>query len=222
MIEIININKTYNIKKDNACVALNKVCLTIKSGDMMAVIGKSGAGKSTLLHILGGLESFESGSYLFEGEMVEKMNDKKLSKLRSTQIGFVLQDFGLLVEENVINNVSIPLFFDQTSLGKIKEKAMKALEAVGISDLYKKKVKELSGGQKQRVAIARAIVNSPSLILADEPTGALDTATSEEIMDVFLNLNKQGKTIIIVTHEAQIAEKCKSIITINDGVIVGR
>lgn len=220
MIEIKDLNKFYNYNKTNEFQALNKVDLTIQDGEFVSIIGKSGAGKSTLLHILGGLEKFESGSYLFDKDKIERLNDKKLSALRGQKIGFVLQDFGLIPEETVLHNVCMPLYFDKTPLKKIKRLGLDALGLVGIKDLAKNMVKNLSGGQKQRVAIARAIVNSPSVILADEPTGALDTATTKEIMDVFENLNKNGKMVIIVTHEMQVAKRTKRIITISDGRIV--
>lgn len=220
MITIKSLDKTYNIKKPNAFKALNDISLEIKEGELVAVMGPSGAGKSTLLHILGTLDDFEKGEYYFDGKLINRMSDKKLSNLRAREIGFVLQDFGLISEEAAASNAATPLFFDNTPMRKINKKAREALKIVGIEELAEKKVKNLSGGQKQRVAIARAIVNDPKLILADEPTGSLDSENSDEIMKIFEQLNSEGRTIVIVTHNEEIAKRCKRIITISDGRIV--
>ena len=219
MIKIESLNKTYQLDKPNAFQALYNINLKIEAGEMVAIVGKSGAGKSTLMHILGTLEKYERGTYLFMDKDIKALSDKALSRLRSKEIGFVLQDFGLIMEETVQNNVSIPLYFDDTHLRDMKPKVQYALETVGISELMDKKVRYLSGGQKQRVSIARAIVNKPSLLLADEPTGALDSVTSEEIMGVFTKLNQLGTTIVIVTHEKHIADYCSRQIVISDGRI---
>lgn len=178
MLKIENLTKTYNYKKSNAFTALKDVSLEVEDGEMLAIIGKSGAGKSTLLHIIGCIDKFEKGSYIIDGTDVHSLSDNKLAKIRNEKVGIVMQDFALIDEYSVIENVMIPLNFSKKKLGKPKELAMKALERVGIANLAKKPVSKLSGGQKQRVAIARAIVNDPSFILADEPTGALDTKTS--------------------------------------------
>ena len=220
MITIKSLDKTYNIKKPNAFKALNDISLEIKEGELVAVMGPSGAGKSTLLHILGTLDDFEKGEYYFDGKLINRMSDKKLSNLRAREIGFVLQDFGLISEEAAASNAATPLFFDNTPMRKINKKAREALKIVGIEELAEKKVKNLSGGQKQRVAIARAIVNDPKLILADEPTGSLDSENSDEIMKIFEQLNSEGRTIVIVTHNEEIAKRCNRIITISDGRIV--
>lgn len=220
MLELKGISKIYHPGKDNEYRALKKVDLMVEEGEFIAIIGESGAGKSTLLHILGGVETFEEGSYRFKDQEIKKMTDRKISKLRGQEIGFVLQDFGLLGEQTVIKNVSMPLYFDSTPMKEINRKALEAIETIGITELKNKKVRQLSGGQKQRVAIARAIVNTPSVILADEPTGALDGKTSLEIMEVFQKLNSLGKTIIIVTHEMYIADLCRRRITIADGEII--
>ena len=219
-LELKGISKIYHPGKDNEYRALKKVDLMVEEGEFIAIIGESGAGKSTLLHILGGVETFEEGSYRFKDQEIKKMTDRKISKLRGQEIGFVLQDFGLLGEQTVIKNVSMPLYFDSTPMKEINRKALEAIETIGITELKNKKVRQLSGGQKQRVAIARAIVNTPSVILADEPTGALDGKTSLEIMEVFQKLNSLGKTIIIVTHEMYIADLCRRRITIADGEII--
>ena len=220
MLELKGISKIYHPGKDNEYRALKKVDLMVEEGEFIAIIGESGAGKSTLLHILGGVETFEEGSYRFKDQEIKKMTDRKISKLRGQEIGFVLQDFGLLGEQTVIKNVSMPLYFDSTPMKEINRKALEAIETIGITELKNKKVRQLSGGQKQRVAIARAIVNTSSVILADEPTGALDGKTSLEIMEVFQKLNSLGKTIIIVTHEMYIADLCRRRITIADGEII--
>lgn len=220
MLKIENLTKTYNYKKSNAFTALKDVSLEVEDGEMLAIIGKSGAGKSTLLHIIGCIDKFEKGSYIIDGTDVHSLSDNKLAKIRNEKVGIVMQDFALIDEYSVIENVMIPLNFSKKKLGKPKELAMKALERVGIANLAKKAVSKLSGGQKQRAAIARAIVNDPSFILADEPTGALDTKTSSEIMELFTELNKSGKTVIIITHDLTVADKCKRKIEISDGRII--
>jgi ABC-type antimicrobial peptide transport system, ATPase component len=220
MLKIENLTKTYNYKKSNAFTALKDVSLEVEDGEMLAIIGKSGAGKSTLLHIIGCIDKFEKGSYIIDGTDVHSLSDNKLAKIRNEKVGIVMQDFALIDEYSVIENVMIPLNFSKKKLGKPKELAMKALERVGIANLAKKPVSKLSGGQKQRVAIARAIVNDPSFILADEPTGALDTKTSSEIMELFTELNKSGKTVIIITHDLTVADKCKRKVEISDGRII--
>lgn len=220
MLKIENLTKTYNYKKSNAFTALKDVSLEVEDGEMLAIIGKSGAGKSTLLHIIGCIDKFEKGSYIIDGTDVHSLSDNKLAKIRNEKVGIVMQDFALIDEYSVIENVMIPLNFSKKKLGKPKELAMKALERVGIANLAKKPVSKLSGGQKQRVAIARAIVNDPSFILADEPTGALDTKTSSEIMELFTELNKFGKTVIIITHDLTVADKCKRKVEISDGRII--
>lgn len=220
MLKIENLTKTYNYKKSNAFIALKDVSLEVEDGEMLAIIGKSGAGKSTLLHIIGCIDKFEKGSYIIDGTDVHSLSDNKLAKIRNEKVGIVMQDFALIDEYSVIENVMIPLNFSKKKLGKPKELAMKALERVGLANLAKKPVSKLSGGQKQRVAIARAIVNDPSFILADEPTGALDTKTSSEIMELFTELNKSGKTVIIITHDLTVADKCKRKVEISDGRII--
>lgn len=220
MIEISNVTKTYNPKKSNEFTALKNVSLTIKDGEMTAIIGKSGAGKSTLLHILACIDSYQSGEYRLGGTLVKKLSEKKSAQIRNEKIGMVMQDFALVEDFSALENVLLPLNFARKKKPNRREKAMNALNSVGMGEYAKKPVNKLSGGQKQRVAIARAIVNEPSLILADEPTGALDTKTSAEIMAVFKKLNESGKTIVIVTHDLKIAEQCGRIIEISDGKIV--
>lgn len=215
MIELKNITKIYQENKPGECLALNNISVSIKKGSMIAVMGKSGSGKSTLLHILACIDTCTSGDYLFNGKNISNFSLNEQAELRNREIGIVIQDFALVEEFSVIENVMIPLIFSKR---KNKKKiASKTLDDIGISSLENKKVCNLSGGQKQRVAIARAIVNNPSLILADEPTGSLDTKTSAEIMNIFRNLNDEGKTVIIVTHDLEIAKQCDRIIEISDG-----
>ena len=221
MINIENLTKTYNYKKSNAFTALKEVSLKIDDGEMVAIIGKSGAGKSTLLHIIGCIDTFESGTYTIDETNVHKLSDKQLANIRNEKVGIVMQDFALVEEYTVLENVRIPLYFSHSKKSaKPKALALSALKRVGIVELANKPVNKLSGGQKQRVAIARAIVNDPSFILADEPTGALDTKTSAEIMELFKSLNDEGKTVIIITHDPTVAEACKRKIEISDGQIV--
>lgn len=219
MIQIKHLSKKYGTK-ENVFHALKDINLEIKEGSLIAIQGKSGAGKSTLLHIMGCLDTFEEGEYLLDGISVKKMRDGQLAKLRNEKIGFVLQDFSLINQRSVLFNVMLPMFFNKTPYKKMKTIALEALETVGIPEQAKKMANQLSGGQRQRVAIARAIANKPSIILADEPTGSLDTQTSAQIMNLFTELNKQGMSILIVTHDQNVAEYCSEIITISDGKIV--
>ncbi len=220
MIKIENLTKTYNYKKSNAFTALQEVSLQVNDGEMVAIVGKSGAGKSTLLHIIGCIDTFESGTYQIDDIDVHQLNDKALAKLRSEKVGIVMQDFALVEEYTVLENVMIPLYFSGKKTSSPKEKALAALRRVGMESLAGKTVNKLSGGQKQRVAIARAIVNDSAFILADEPTGALDTKTSAEIIDLFKELNAEGKTVIIITHDPTVAQACPRKIEISDGKIV--
>ena len=220
MITLSNIHKIYNPKKANEFEALRGVSLTIEDGEMVAIIGKSGAGKSTLLHILACIDSYESGEYKIDDVLIQKLSERQYARIRNEKIGMVMQDFALVDDLSAIENVMLPLDFASKKKPNRKALAMKALASVGMDSMAKKPVNKLSGGQKQRVAIARAIVNEPSVILADEPTGALDTKTAAEIMGVFKQLNEQGKTVIIVTHDMGVAQQCDRIIEISDGLIV--
>lgn len=215
MLKVNHISKFYG-----EFAALNDVTLSFQKGDFIAIKGTSGAGKSTLLHILGCLESFDQGEYWFDDIDVSKLNDEKRAKLRNEKIGFVLQDFALVNQKSVLFNVMLPLYFSKGSYFKMKQAALEALDAVGIRDQAKKKASQLSGGQRQRVAIARALVNHPSVILADEPTGALDSKTTAQIMELLHQLNEKGITVIVVTHDDKVAASCKRVIEISDGKVV--
>lgn len=218
MIELKNITKIYNPKKHNRFRALNGITFSVNDGEFCAIIGKSGSGKSTLLHIIGMLDTFSGGEYFLNGKNVSKFNERAAAKIRARSIGFVKQDFALIDEYSALDNVMIPLYSIKAS--DKKKKALLAIEKLGIINLANKEVSQLSGGEKQRVAIARAIVNDPKIILADEPTGSLDSKTAADIMSVFKRLNDDGKTVIIVTHDLGIAKQCDRIIEISDGEIV--
>jgi len=212
--------KTYAHNKDNEVIALNKVSFSVKKGEMIAIVGESGSGKSTLLHIIGLLDDYDEGNYLFNSTNTIKMNENIKAIYRNTSIGFVLQQFGLINKRTAIENIIIPLLFSGYSIKKAKNVGLKKMKLLKIDSLVKRKVENLSGGQKQRVAIARAIVNDPKIILADEPTGALDSKTSEEIMKVLMKLNKKGMTIIIATHDPIVANLCTRKIVLKDGEII--
>lgn len=222
MIEIKNLNKIYNFKKSNEFHALKDVDLTINDGEMVAIIGRSGAGKSTLMHIIGCIDYFESGEYILNGKSVSGLGDRGLAKIRNKEIGIVMQDFALIEDYTILENVMVPLYFSDCKMNTMKVTAMDSIRKVGMGDIAKKSVKKLSGGQKQRVAIARALVNNPSVILADEPTGALDSETSADIINLFKELNKEGRTVVIITHDNEVADKCDRIIEISDGRIVNK
>ena len=220
MITLENVHKIYNPKKANEFEALKGVSLTIEDGEMVAIIGKSGAGKSTLLHILACIDSYESGEYKIDDTLVKNLSEKQYAQIRNEKIGMVMQDFALVDDFTCLENVLLPLDFAKHKKPNRKELALAALKSVSMDSMAKKPVNKLSGGQKQRVAIARAIVNQPSMVLADEPTGALDSKTAEEIMQVFKELNHQGKTVVIVTHDMGVAKQCDRLIEISDGKIL--
>jgi len=222
MIYLKQVSKIYNKGKSNSFQALYDVDLKIEDGELVAIIGKSGAGKSTLLHILACIDSYESGEYFIDDVLVKNLSEKKLAEIRNKKIGMVMQDFALVDDFSCIENVMLPLDFAKNKKINRIELAMNALKSVGMDSMAKKLVNKLSGGQKQRVAIARAVVNEPSIILADEPTGALDTKTSAEIMELFHELNEKSHTVIIVTHDLEIAKQCDRIIEISDGKIISQ
>lgn len=193
--------------------------LSIDKGEMVAIKGPSGAGKSTLLHIIGCLDKPTSGSYLLNGQDVSQLSLSKLAEIRNASFGFVMQHFALIEEDNALQNVATPLLFAKARRSQMDARAMEQLRNVGMEQMANKRIATLSGGEKQRVAIARAMVNNPEIILADEPTGALDRANTEKIVQLFQQLNEKGKTIIIVTHDDFVAQSCRRIVTIADGVI---
>lgn len=220
IIKIENLHKIYNENKPNAVHALRGIDLEIEESETVAIMGISGSGKSTLLHIIGCMDKATDGKYYLGGDDISGLNGKELAKIRNNEIGFVLQDYGLIENESVFQNVKLPLMFSEKyPYSKINARVKEMLEAFGIAELHKKKVRDLSGGQKQRVAIARAVVNEPKIILADEPTSALDSATSDEILGVFDELHNMGKTVIMVTHDKRVAERMQRIVYIKDGII---
>ena len=219
MIDIQHLSKRYTIDT-LPFLALDDVSLSIQAGESVAIMGKSGAGKTTLMNIIGCLDTFDGGSYRLDGVDVSALSDEKLAYLRNEKIGFVMQDFALLPHKSVLFNVMLPMYFDQTPRREMASKARAMLEKLGLLEQQKKRVNQLSGGQKQRVAIARALVKSPALLLADEPTGALDSQTGKEIMQLLLERNREGITLILVTHDEQVAAYCDRIIVISDGKIV--
>lgn len=220
MIQVKNISKIYNKGKSNAFQALDNISFSVEKGELVSIVGTSGAGKSTLLHILACIDNYDAGEYYIDDVLVKNISEKKLAEIRNMKIGLVMQDFALVDDFTAIQNVILPLDFSKKKRSDKKEKAMAALSSVGMDKFANNLSNKLSGGQKQRTAIARAIVNDPDVILADEPTGALDSRTASEIMDLFKKLHNDGKTIIIVTHDKEIAAQCERIIEISDGRIV--
>jgi putative ABC transport system ATP-binding protein len=219
-IEAKNIRKEYKMGEEKVA-ALKGVSLQVKEREFIAIVGTSGSGKSTLLHILGCLDIPTSGKYHYRGKETKNLSDKELSSLRNEEIGFVFQFFYLLPRENILQNVELPLLYRDTTPERRNKMAREALEKVGMSHRINHLPSELSGGERQRVAIARALVGEPNLILADEPTGNLDTKTGESIISIFEDLSNAGKTTILITHEMGLAEKAERIIKIRDGEIEG-
>lgn len=218
MLILNDITRVFGSNKNETSV-LNGVSLHVKKGEMIGIMGPSGSGKSTLLHIIGCLDKQTSGSYQLDGVEVGTLSDQERARIRNKVFGFVMQQFALIEDETVLENVSIPLIFGGTKFFSIDRTAEDMLKRLHIDHLADKKVKTLSGGEKQRAAIARALVNDPDIILADEPTGALDSKTTQQIMELFLDLNQQGKTIIIITHDPAVAKCCPFKYHIIDGTL---
>jgi putative ABC transport system ATP-binding protein len=219
VIQIDDIKKIYQIGNQKI-QALRGVSLEITQGDFVAIMGPSGSGKSTMMNVLGCLDKPSDGEYYLDGIPISQAHDDELAIIRNRKIGFVFQSFNLLPRTTAVENVELPLLYAGISVRKRRELAIESLENVGLSERLFNKPNELSGGQQQRVSIARALVNNPVILLADEPTGALDTKTSIEIMDIFQRLNNEGKTVILVTHEPEIAEYAKRVVRFRDGQIV--
>ena len=226
IIKLENVNKQFGDKNNHQNI-LNNISITVNKGEMISIMGPSGSGKTTLMNIMGLLDKKTSGKYWLDGEEVSNLKDSQISKIRNRKIGFVFQNFNLIKELTAIENVKMNLMISNihNKKEKIKQKEMnlkcnKVLENMGLREHINKKPGQLSGGQQQRVAIARALVNNPDIILADEPTGALDSKTGEEVMECFLKLKEQGKTIIIVTHDEKVGSMCQRIIRLKDGNII--
>ena len=218
LIKLTQINKSYK-NGDQELRVLKDIDLEVEEGEFLAIMGPSGSGKSTLMNSIGLLDRSSSGNYWLEGEEVSQLSEKKLAQVRNDQIGFVFQQFFLLAKLNALQNVELPLIYAGVPSNQRKKKAKRYLEKVELAERMDHLPSELSGGQKQRVTIARALVNSPAIILADEPTGALDTKTGQQIMELLTELNNEGKTIIMVTHEPEIAAYAKRKIVLRDGII---
>ena len=218
MIRLNNIHKSYEMGS-NSLHVLKGIDLHIEQGDFVSIMGSSGSGKSTLLNILGMLDNYDKGTYHLSGNLISNMSEKKAAKLRNDMVGFIFQSFNLISFKNAMENVALPLYYQKVSRKKRNLIAMEYLERMGLQDWAHHLPNELSGGQKQRIAIARALITKPKVILADEPTGALDSVTSLEMMDILQEINRTGITMVIVTHEHDIAARTQKTIRITDGMI---
>jgi putative ABC transport system ATP-binding protein len=218
MIKMEKIWRIFDIGKVQV-EALRGIDLTIKEGEFMAIMGPSGSGKSTLMHIMGCLDTPSKGSYTLDGEKIEDLDDNKLAEIRNEKVGFVFQSFNLLPYASAYENIELPLIFKGVNSSQRKKKVLEVLERVDLSDRMDHKPSELSGGQQQRVAIARAMVNDPRIVMADEPTGNLDSQSGKEIINLFSDLWKQGNTIVMITHDESIAQRCQRVIHLKDGII---
>jgi putative ABC transport system ATP-binding protein len=219
MIELSGISKSYRMGSQDIC-ALCDVSLTVRAGELVAIMGPSGSGKSTLMNLIGCLDRPTSGTYTFEEREISALSDDELAHVRNAKIGFVFQSFNLLTRFSALKNVEMPLIYRGLPSRQRTERARPVLSMVGLGDRMDHRPTELSGGQQQRVAIARALVNDPPLLLADEPTGNLDSRSGGEVLDILVGLNERGVTILIVTHDPEVASRCRRIITLRDGRIV--
>lgn len=217
LLKLKNVTKTYQLG-DHHFTALQNVNFTLQAGEMTAIVGISGSGKSTLMNIMGFLDKPTSGDYYFQNDNVSSLSEPSLADIRNQKIGFIFQSFFLLPRMNALQNVMLPLFYRSEARDSARKKALNVLDKVGVAHLAKNRPNQLSGGQQQRVAIARALVGDPEIILADEPTGALDSQTGNEVMHLLTELNhKDGRTIVIITHDKEISRRCRRVVTIKDG-----
>ncbi|MCT4698912.1 MULTISPECIES: ABC transporter ATP-binding protein [Tenacibaculum] len=219
MIKIENLHKSYPIGKDSLHV-LKGLDLHIKEGEFVSIMGSSGSGKSTLLNIVGLLDTHDEGKYYLNGELIENLNEKKAAILRNKFLGFIFQSFNLISYKTALENVALPLYYKGVARKERLEIALNYLEKVGLKDWAHHLPNELSGGQKQRVAIARALATKPKVVLADEPTGALDSSTTDSVMDLLQEINDEGMTVFVITHEEEVAEQTNRIVRLKDGVII--
>ncbi|QTD38026.1 ABC transporter ATP-binding protein [Polaribacter batillariae] len=219
MIKIEELHKSYPIGKDSLHV-LKGIDLHIKEGEFVSIMGSSGSGKSTLLNIVGLLDVHDEGNYYLNGQLIKDMNEKKAAQLRNKFLGFIFQSFNLISYKTALENVALPLYYKGISRKERLEIALEYLDKVGLKDWAKHLPNELSGGQKQRVAIARALVTKPKVVLADEPTGALDSTTTDSVMDLLKDINDEGMTVFVITHEEEVAEQTKRIVRLKDGRII--
>ena len=218
LIELKDIYKIYQMGSEEVR-ANDGISLSIEKGEFVAIVGKSGSGKSTLMNIIGALDVPTEGEYYLGGEDVSHMSDNQLAEIRNKMIGFIFQQYNLLPRDNLLENVELPLLYAGVPNPERKERALRSLEKVGLADKWASRPKQLSGGQQQRVSIARALAGSPSLILADEPTGALDSRTSRDVLDFMKELNREGNTIVMITHDSSIAMEARRVVRIHDGKI---
>lgn len=220
ILNLSGIRKTYNIGRENELEILHGINLTVREGEFVAIVGESGSGKSTLMNIIGVLDKPTAGEYVLDGRRIAEAEADEMSEIRNRKIGFVFQNFNLIARTSALENVELPMLYAGNKPTERRKRAERLLHMVGMGERMDHDPSELSGGQKQRVAIARALANQPKILLADEPTGALDSQTSRTVMDIFEHLNQDGMTIILITHSRELAEECPRIITLSDGNIV--